>query len=211
MQKVFTGLLLIVAVLTSVISPNNQALADHPSSMHNKSIHSSNNWEWVCVDTKSSTTWTWKSAFNEVRDALVWDGSDVWDGTASNKIDFAFENSTQCSDPGTDLSSMEMRTYIMDTTPCSPSSCNYHYTSVGSHDGYTDYDYEKVFIRSADLTNVTNYIVSHEFGHSLGLSDGDGTCPGSIMHSADYGCSGYPSFPTNLDRQSVTDLANLTP
>ncbi|MGH2587992.1 MAG: hypothetical protein ACRDJE_23990 [Dehalococcoidia bacterium] len=30
----------------------------------------------------------------------------------------------------------------------------------------------------------------------LGLADGDGTCPGSVMHSAAYGCTNiaWPSF-----------------
>lgn len=42
----------------------------------------------------------------------------------------------------------------------------------------------------------------------LGLSDGDGSCPGSIMHSADYGCgNGYPDYPYQGDIDSVQNEA----
>lgn len=55
------------------------------------------------------------------------------------------------------------------------------------------------------------WVINHEFGHVLGLNDGDGkTCPPSIMHAGKGVCPITTStlWPTQSDRDSVTRIAN---
>lgn len=114
----------------------------------------------------------------------------------------------------TELSTTPMRYYIQQST--SPlcdgtSSCVVRYGAVTQGDGHTHYDYGVATLRNQTFTNVKSYVVNHETGHLLALKDGSGSsdCPGSIMHSQDYGCSnGYPTDPYQRDLDSVTTEAN---
>lgn len=186
--------------------------ANHPSGNHQEAIHFEGDKERICVDTKNSSDWTHSAAKDVIRDALIYNEAyGEWDGLANDKIYFTFDSDQCSSQTSSDLSNVEMRVYVMDDTNAKcdgPYSCVYHYDYQRSHDGYNDYRYEKVYIRSQDLTNIPRGIVNHEFGHTLGLRDGyDSPCPGSIMH---YSCN-YPEGPTSKDQDSVENLANLTP
>ncbi|MBO8165357.1 MAG: hypothetical protein H0Z34_16860 [Brevibacillus sp.] len=202
-------------LLMGIVIYSPATLANHPSGFHNETIHSSEDHERICVETEDSSTWSFDDALDHIRDSLIYnEDNGQYDGLADDKIYFTFEWDPCGELSSEELANVEMRVYVMDDTSdyCDgPYSCVFHYSHQGSHDGYNDYGYEKVYIRSKDLTNVQNYIVNHEFGHTLGLADGDGTCPDSIMHSGDYYCSGYPEGPTQKDQESVEDLANSTP
>ena len=61
----------------------------------------------------------------------------------------------------------------------------------------------------AEVANP-QWVISHEFGHVLGLNDGNGdNCLGSIMHAGKGGCGIDPSilWPSRADRVSVLNIA----
>lgn len=116
------------------------------------------------------------------------------------------------------LDMVSIRYYIYTDTsnvnPCYGSSCvvrgGQTLTHVESDGTATDYTYGIAYLKESTFNGTaSNYIINHETGHILGLPDGDGTCPGSIMHSKDYGCSnGYPSWPYEADKNTVNSESN---
>ena len=133
-----------------------------------------------------------------------------------NEYNLTFHNapvSDNCSElTSSELSNVSIRYYIKtDTTAeCGGVSCldirGGQTLEHSESDGTAiDWQFVVIVIEESTFTGTAyDYIINHETGHALGLSDGDGSCPGSIMHSADYGCSnGYPDWPTSLDKASV--------
>lgn len=111
------------------------------------------------------------------------------------------------------------------TPPCSESetnpeedggNCAWKDGAYVSHviDGDTHYDYAKGFNLYNDYyigsstESLWRHTINHEIGHVLGLLDGDGTCPQSIMHSSAYDpCTiDYP-WPQELDINSASARA----
>lgn len=188
--------------------------AHHPYSpkRHMTSTHSTINHEYFCADVKESSV-SISSAYNELKRILY---NRNYDGLAGNKIYLVASNTNlNCSDMSASiLNGYYLRYYIeANTQPrCDgTSSCIVRYGPTQQSDGHTHYAYAVVTIREQTWNNLREYIVNHETGHFLGLRDGSGSsnCPGSIMHSKDYGCSnGYPANPYQNDLNTVISEAN---
>jgi hypothetical protein len=189
------------------------SLAHHPYApgRHLISQHGSITDVW-CADVKSSSV-TLSSARTKINNVLT--NSNGWrDG---NEYNLTFMNAAYAEDNCSDISSSELekvdiRYYIMTNTntACGGYSClqvrgGQTLTHTESDGTATDYQYAKIVIKESTFNGTAyDYIINHETGHAIGLIDGNGTCPGSIMHSADYGCSnGYPDWPTSNDKTSV--------
>lgn len=82
---------------------------------------------------------------------------------------------------------------------------------------HTDLAYSYVWFPEAALYTSTHaevanpqWVISHEFGHVLGLNDGNGdNCLGSVMHAGKGECGIDPSilWPSRADRVSVLNIA----
>jgi hypothetical protein len=208
---------ILFSILTGlvIVTGENVALASHSSTAHNVFMHSAAHTEAVCVDTQNSTM-AFSTALDRVKNTLR-DGnpSSDWHGLAGNKILFSF-NTARCSLlTSSQLSTMRMRVYVYDnnTANCfnnSNASCVKHYSASGSHNGQTDWAYEKVFLKGSHVSGSAFYYhhtIGHEFGHVFGLNDPSDCAATSIMHSAYYGCTDH-EWPTSSDRTSVTNIAN---
>lgn len=171
--------------------------------------------ELYCADVKNAlmTLSTAKSKIAVVNNANSFEGS------APYKIDFQYYPyaDKSCRDmTSSDLSQIDVRYYVETDTSaeCGGVSCIYvrggqtlqHAESDGTA---TDYGYAILVLKESTMNGTAyDYLVNHETGHALGLLDGNGTCPGSIMHSADYGCgNGYPDWPTSIDKTTVNNEA----
>ncbi|WP_322489341.1 hypothetical protein [Chloroflexus sp.] len=85
-----------------------------------------------------------------------------------------------------------------------------------SRDSYIWFPERTLYIQQADGSHILHndsqraYVVSHEFGHVLGLADGPNTqCAQSIMHAGKGTCVPIAIFwPQQIDRDSVTNIAN---
>jgi hypothetical protein len=207
--------------------------ASHSSTKHNYYVHSKNTHEWVCVD-EDSPSITFSTALDRVRNTLRYENpSSDWHALApdsgSYRIYFEF-HANECSTlTASELSPMRGRVYVKDNTSptsiCGASvSCTRQYTALYTHGGYTDYAYGNIFIKTSHLNDTSlpqtyRHTISHEFGHLLGLQDGNlpnsSYCnapynQNSIMHPAYYCPSNTTlEWPSSLDRSAVASIAFL--
>jgi hypothetical protein len=207
----YLKLMVITALLLILVQ--NTAFANHTYSpkRHLSSMGSSTESEYFCVDTSASTLASFSTAYTTLENILY---NSSYDGLAGGKINFVGSTyATQCGGfSAGDLAFYNMRYYIKtNTSPAcdGTSSCVIRSAAV-TVNGHSHYSYEIATIRQTPFTNIPGYMVNHETGHIMGMLDGDQTCPGSIMHSKDYGCTalGYPATPTSLDITTVTAEAN---
>ena len=234
--KLFDLLLLVVAIYLLFAPMPEIALATHPNYNHNRYIHSVNTREWVCVDISNATGINFTTARDRVKNTLRYDntGSDwhalAFDGVGY-RIYFEFHtNSCGSLSPG-ELATMRGRVYVKNNLtvecgdPTNTSSCTEHWSAISTHGSSIDYAYERVWALTAHMLDTSpplnyHHTVSHEFGHMLGLRDGnspnDTYCnppnnQNSIMHPLYY-CpgAGHSTFewPTSDDRSAVTTIAN---
>lgn len=199
-----------------VISLLGTAQAHDQAAWHTVSVHSVSDKEWTCVDTIDSTGVNYQTGLNAVRDTLVWDvppagyyrwDSIAWDGSGY-RIYFAFETSDHCRNLS-NLSSMRMRTYIMDTTPgvCGGTACVVKGGQIGSTHNF---NYYTVYTKTAHYQqgdDFRRHVLNHEFGHTLGITHGDCSIY-SVMHSDDYCVGRFPPWPYWVDYNSVVDIAD---
>lgn len=190
------------------------AYANHPYTpkRHIVDTHSDSEHEHFCVDTKESSV-SVTTAYQNLKDILY---SRNYDGLAGDKIYLVSNGyNEQCSDISSQyIDIYDLRYYIESNT--SPrcdgtSSCIVRYGATTQPDGHTHYTHAIITIRETTWNNVKDYIVNHETGHFVALMDGSGSsdCPGSIMHSKDYGCSnGYPANPYQIDLNTAASEAN---
>jgi hypothetical protein len=191
---------------------------------HITSTHSNTQHEYFCADASDpNIPLTTVDAYSTLKTELY---SRNYDGLANNKIYWlqGGGGSTACKNlSSSDLALNTFRYYIEDKynsdiiNKCDSGNTYSRYSCVTrsgatvQSDGHYHYSYGEINIRYQDWVNVQHYIINHETGHILGLKDGSGStdCPGSIMHSSDYGCSnGHPSDPYQIDLNSITTEAN---
>jgi hypothetical protein len=85
-----------------------------------------------------------------------------------------------------------------------------YYDTISGHE---ERRYADVYLKTSHVNGsaaLYRHVINHETGHVLGLRDGDGTCPDSIMHSIYYGCSVNREWPSAGDRSSVQSLLPAT-
>lgn len=208
-------LALVLAIL--IINPAKSLYANHAGSAHNYFIHSSVYHEWVCVDATGSSIST-SIALDRVKNTLRYGNpSSDWHALAGNRIYFEFENLSCGSLTSNQFTNIKMRVYVKnDTSPTSVCgnanvSCVKHYNPVHTHNGYTDYGYQVVYLKTSHINSSAfwyHHTIGHEFGHTLGLADPINCAATSIMHSGYYGCTDY-EWPTTSDRTSVTNVSNM--
>jgi hypothetical protein len=203
---------LIVVFLFGFVS---SSYANHPYSpkTHITSTLTNSVDETYCTDITSSNLSLSISNANAMLESILYYRN--YDGLSNDKVYWlTYSPNENCSDLTTqELNHLSLRYYIKSvTTPLcdGTSSCikRYGYSSVNNH---SHYQYAIITLKSSSFMNVQEYIVNHETAHFLGLKDGGGSgdCPGSIMHSQDYGCTnGYPANPYTKDINSIVTEIN---
>lgn len=209
MKKLFMSLMFCLMVFMTVAP----AFADHPYSpgRHLRTQHTANTSEYFCADVKEAPNTTLDFAATRLKEVL-YNETSGWDELANRKLYFVYR-SGNCRDlASTTLASTYVRYEIdADTNyECGGSSCiDVRGGTTYSHTNATDWTYGTLVIRETTFKGtIYSYIINHETAHAIGLIDGDGTCDGSIMHSKDYGCSGYPAWPSAGDRSTITSETN---
>lgn len=163
--------------------------------------------EKYCALIVAPSSSTLSGALSAISTALTGNGSGDYHGLASSKVSFTQQTSA-CSGSVPDGNSIRYRISSNWNSQCGTGyNCSIKSGSFFLHSTHYHYNSSDNFIRDDGLTNRT---INHETGHSLGMADGNGTCPtgGSIMHSITYGCSTSYAYPTSLDRTRVIDNAN---
>lgn len=224
------GLGLAVGVVLAIGSITPQpADASHLSwdSRHLGRMHTASSNEDFCTET-SQTTRSWSTIQTNISNALwvdppsadeKWDAKE-WDPIVGNyKVWFVAHWSNPCqlmSSSERGPITIEYRAWDNTSTPCgfNPSSCaigDFLYTDSKGHSAYLYYLINLYAPYTAGEIYPTYYRhqVNHETGHAMGLLDGDGTCPVSVMHSSAYGCTSDRSFPSPGDTASeITRIKN---
>lgn len=140
------------------------------------------------------------TAYNRVGETLIGQNpAENWDDLAGGKVDFSGNGGTSCElDPNRALIEMEYRVKsygCRDITDVWNENVSCAENRLGYMDfasGHIEYTYSLLHMKTAHVNGITtlyHHAISHETGHTLGLRDGDGTCPDSIMHSIHHGCS----------------------
>jgi len=204
---IFANILLLSSMFSSIIASAHMVYS--PEGRHMSSFHVTG-MDLFCVDVKGASGITNTQALQKLRDKLY---NRNYDGLANGKISL-YGDSGNCSELS-NLSSYVMRYYIKDDTsgaPCNGHSCVERFNVINTHNNNNDYEYAKLHLKKSTFTgSVDDYIINHETGHIMGIPDGNGSndCPGSIMHSVDYGCSnGWPDDPYQLDLTTAQNNAD---
>lgn len=193
--------------------------ASHKSGIHIGSVHEAAATEKFCVQEGDYTGF--RTAMTNIRNALYqpsWDAR-AWDPVyGQNKVLFEEHDIDQCvALPERPSLWIEYWLYSDNSANCrypdATVSCVNLLNPYQGPYGHTEFGLGKVFLYGPVTVNNTfpgyKHQVNHETGHVVGLADGDGTCPGSIMHSAAYGCPGnYPDYPNSSDITTEVNVAN---
>lgn len=198
--------------------------ADHSSGFYLASMRSIGQTEQFCVE-DINTSLSYDYVFNEVRNTLLVENPDFnWDLKRSGSTDFrtvytACRNLNGSTTPT--RNEVEIEYYVEDTVITAPAACGG--TSCAAPAGATwsgpygrvEYQWYYVWLKGNLIGaggDTQRHVVNHETGHVLGLADGDGSCPSSIMHPGYYGCpGGNPAWPTAGNHATVNRLIDGAP
>ncbi len=174
-----------------------------------------------------------------VRQKLYVDNpAEDWDELANNKIWFDMplvNGSVQPCQNFPNRASIPIEVYMahdvsikypywLQASPCGNISCEdnqalVYNSTVGHYDSRDSLIwFQENKLYNADHTLRSNeqrsFIISHEFGHALGLADGgasgDTLCRSSVMHAGKGSCGQIPYvyWPTSIDRNTAINIAN---
>lgn len=211
---------MIMIILTETIS----ASAARPDGVwHNVAIHSSSDWENVCIENRSSAI-TFSTAKTRIENTLRYDNtSSDWHRLASDRVYFYVYTSscTEASMPASTRMWVVVKDSPSGIDECnaSNSSCTLHLGSPTVHNGYSDYPKEKIYLKTSHINGTTaayHHVINHEFGHALGLIDGIQPCDPAVVSVMfpSYYCGGSFTdleWPSTTDRNFVTNYANMNP
>lgn len=219
------------------IANHRAATGWHLSKMHSSAADQE---EDVCVQPGADTHVAGSDLRLNIRGKLYIDNTaQDWDELASNKIYFnlPFVNGSYqpCSGfpnrssipieiyEAHDPSVKDARWFYGD--PCGNIACTMNdgdvWNAIAGHydkrDSYVFFPERTLYVNISSGGNHAwqndsqrAYVISHEFGHVLGLADGTGDlCDKSIMHAGKSSCSTIKIFwPQQIDRDSVVRIAN---
>jgi hypothetical protein len=180
---------------------------------HLNSIHSVSAYEDFCVWVRDGSI-AHSEALGRIRKTLYLDNpSEDWDGLANNHVYFWPWYDPCPSYPSHQRILIELE-YWVESGGCDGVSCAWKYGDPMQASGHYDYPYYYVLFKTTHLSGsvaLYHHVVNHETGHVLGLADGNGTCPDSVMHSRYYACSIDREWPSFYDRYSVETLVYNCP
>lgn len=212
-------LLVIVMGLSSVLfAPTAQA--HHSTGWYLGSIRSLAQTEQYCVEDRYTSA-SYEYVLHEVRNTLIVENTSYnWDMKRGGKTDFrtVWVPCRQLNSGTTPTrNDVEIEYHVEDTVVTAPSWCGGTSCAAPAGPswsgplGRVEYTWYNVWLRGTLIKqggDVRRHVVNHETGHVLGLADGTGSCPYSIMHPSYYGCpgNGNPPWPTGLDHDTVNRL-----
>jgi len=177
---------------------------------HIQSIHSILGKEKWCTDVHSST-YSLANALTVINAAYTGGGSGDWHGVYNGAIDLSDALFGQCFDTPGWQSAYRLIDQVVTNSQAycvTATSCQYMLYGYGCNPS-CHYQSSHQILRQSNMEvyPLQIHTVNHETGHAFGFDDPHGTgCPagGSVMHSVYYGCSTDYSFPTQLDRDTLT-------
>lgn len=188
--------------------------ATHPTWdwRHLGSVHSSDLDEDYCLET-SATTRNFSTMATNIRKALWVDAPDdqQWDATGFDpntwqwRVWFVPQDSTPCQNmPSWQRDPIEIEYHLRDYggNMAVPDT---QYTDEKGHAAarfYYVYMYAP-WVAGEQYPTYYRHQVNHESGHTVGMADGNGTCPVSVEHSSAYGCTYDYPWPSPGDKAGL--------
>lgn len=202
-----------------------RAAAIHPTwdQRHLGHVHTSSDDEDYCAET-TGTSRSFSNMISNINHALYIDppSNQAWDATSFDNVNGGWRvwlvphQTAPCQSLSpSERGPIEIEYWLADdnTYACGGVKCN---KSMGStlyidqmgHSAYQFY-YEYLYapwVNNEELPSYYNHQVNHETGHALGMADGDGTCPPSVMHELAYGCTDQ-TYPSTGDKTGLGNRA----
>ena len=198
------------------------AEAIHPTwdVRHLGSVHTPLVDEDYCAET-TRTTRSFSAMISNINHALYIDppSDQTWDATSFDSVRGGWRVwlyghlSAPCQNlPLAERGPIKIEYWLADdnTYACGIVKCNKAMGSTVYIDemGHNAFQFYYLYlyapwVNNEEFPGYYRHQVNHETGHALGMADGDGTCPDSVMHERFYGC------PTDRDYPSAGDKAGL--
>lgn len=181
-------------------------------------------------DNETFCSWSQDAAFSQttlqtrIAQGLWVDSTSYeWEGMAAGKVDFTYYSQPCTSLSASTRASTEFEYTVKANTVslCGGSGTGVSCAGLGGYFfnsavGHGDYNKGYVTFKTAHLSGSSalyHHVVNHESGHILGFCDPGASgcattgCPGSVMHSAYYGCTDL-QFPSAGDIWVGTTIAD---
>ncbi len=220
-QSLAIDALLAFAAATSLalagLAPHvSSAVATHPTWdwRHLGSVHSSELDEDYCLETTNAGGLSFSTMATNIRKALWVDAPDdqQWDATGfdSNtwqwRVWFVPQDSIPCQNMSqAQRDPIEIEYWLRNSMPNVSVPDTQYYDEKGHLAARFYYVYLYApWVAGQQYPTYYRHQVNHESGHTLGMDDGNGTCPDSVMHSSAYGCGTTDrSWPSAGDKSGL--------
>lgn len=203
-----------LSALWGVGLPTHVVEATHPTWdwRHLGSVHSSQLDEDYCLET-SSTSRDFSTMATNIRRALWLDAPDdqQWDATGWDEVYwewrvwFVPQDWASCQNMSYEQRApIEIEYWLRDWGGNSAAPDTMYVDEKG-HDAARFY-YISLYapwVAGEQYPTYHRHQVNHETGHAVGMDDGDGTCPDSVMHSSAYGCGYDRDWPSPGDKSGL--------
>lgn len=211
----------VFGLAVGVASRPELALATDPTwdVRHLGDVHTPDDDEDYCAET-SATTRSFTNMIANIDRALYIDAPDdqQWDATSWDSVRGGYRvwllsRQTPCqSIPVAERGPIEIEYWLADnnTSRCGSVKCNMAMGSTQFTDekGHLAYQFYYLYlyapwVNNEEFPGYYRHQVNHESGHAVGMDDGDGTCPDSVMHSSAYGCGIDRTWPSAGDKSGL--------